>query len=90
MVSNQHDIDVVKHTGCFQLRRQLSEEKVHADNGVGDLHTVGAKAVVVVVGLVEIAEQVELEEAVSRASEPYGNNRQEPTCLRLSFQPLKQ
>ena len=40
--------------------------------------------------LVELAEQVELEEAASRASGTYGNNRQEHTCLRLSFQPLKQ
>ena len=40
--------------------------------------------------LVELAEQVELEEAASRASGTYGNNSQEHTCLRLSFQPLKQ
>ena len=40
--------------------------------------------------LVELAEQVELEEAASRASGTYGNNRQEHTCLRLSFQLLKQ
>ena len=40
--------------------------------------------------LVELAEQVELEAAASRASGTYGNNRQEHTCLRLSFQQFKQ
>ena len=40
--------------------------------------------------LVELAEQAELEEAASRASGTYGNNMQEHTSLRLSFQPLKE